>query len=276
MRHWISEGASVELPKVECTAIEVYPRTERVLQLPKAGQQISVLASFSDGTKRDVTSISTYETSSPAVGSVDFDGLVTGHARGQTAVTVRYLDKVQAVNFTAVETVKGFVWKATPEANFVDTLVNHKLKQLKYLPSGSCTDNEFVRRLYLDITGLLPSRGQTQEFLSSHDLKKRSTLVDKLLASEEFARYQAQKRSELMRLSAKRLPDGRAELFSNWIIDSVRNNMPMNEFTRSILTSTGDTHTSAPANYFLAIPSTEERTEMTAQLFMGSRLVPNI
>ncbi|HLK56123.1 MAG TPA: DUF1553 domain-containing protein, partial [Chthonomonadaceae bacterium] len=200
------------------------------------------------------------------------NGLVTGLARGQAAISVRYLDKLQSVPITVVEDVPGFAWNNPPEANFVDRLVDAKLKQLRYLPSETCSDPEFLRRVSLDLTGLLPPPERTRPFLQDRSSDKRSRLIDVLLETEEFARFQALKQADLMRVAPARLKEGRADLFARWLVDTVRKNTPYDQVVREILTASGDTRQVAPANYFLAIPTTEERTEMTTELFMGSRL----
>ncbi len=270
--NWISEGAYAELPATECSSIEVYPKGEQRLGPDAATRQISVLAHYSNGQIRDVTRICAFDTSSASAATVDSLGYVTGHSRGQTAISVRYLDKLLSVHFTMTEPTPGFKWNEPRPTNDIDRLVNEKLQQLQYLPSPVCSDSEFVRRVYLDLTGLLPSADQTRDFLADNSPDKRVRVVDKLLNSEEYARFWALKRADLMRVTPNRLKEGRAELYSDWIVDSIRQNMPYDRFARSLVTASGDTKKSPAACYFVAIPTQEERTEMTAEIFMGSRV----
>lgn len=272
LRNWVYEGARTDLPATDCERIEIRPGASRVLRAPYLKQQVSVLAYFTDGTSRDVTPIASFESSQPTVASVDADGLITGHGRGQAAVSIRYLDQLESFYVTVVEDVPGFTWKPQPEYNQVDTLVNAKLRQLQYLPAPTCTDEVFLRRIYLDLTGLLPSPEATRTFLADPATNKRARLVDALLETEEFARFWALKKADLMRVSPKRLKDGSAEGFASWLVNATRSNMPYDRFAREILTAAGDAKQVAPANYFLAIPTVEERTEMTTQLFLGSRV----
>ncbi len=272
IREWIDEGADIAIPTAECIRITITPGSGRVLHAPYLCQQISVVANYSDGSTRDVSAISTYESSNTSVATVDADGLITGHGRGQTAISVRYLDKLQSVNITLVEDIPGFVWKKTPENNFVDKLVDDKLKQLQYLPSPTCSDQVFIRRLSLDLTGMLPSVALTRAFLKDSSPDKRENLIRNFLNTEEYARFWALKKADLMRVSLAKLKQKEAEGFSRWIVDAVRSNMPYDQFARTILTSSGSVEKSPSAGYFLAIPTTEERTELTAQVFIGSRL----
>ena len=272
LRNWIAEGADAELPAVACARIVVYPDAARVLHTPYLKQQLSVIACFTDGTTRDVTAIATYDSSNKSVAVVDADGLVTGKSRGQAAISVRYLDKLVSAYITVVEDVPGFHWNNPPENNVVDRLTDQKLRQLQYLPSETCDDATFLRRISLDLTGLLPTPETTRRFLQDRSPDRRAKLIDALLETEEYARFWGLKLADLMRVSPGRLPDGRAERFARWIVDTVRANMPYDRFARAILTATGDTLETPPANYFLAISTTEERTEMTAQIFLGSRI----
>ncbi len=269
---WIAEGANTDLPATECQRIVVYPGPDRTLKAPSLTQQLSVLAYFSDGRVRDVTSIATYDTSGAETATVDAAGRVTGRQRGQAAISVRYLSQVQSVNFTVIEDVPNFTWSAPPEASFVDTLVNAKLKQLKFLPAETCDDATFVRRLHLDLTGLIPAGDEARRFIEDKDPQKRAKLIDQLLASEAFARFWALKRADLMRVSSTRLREGRAEKFSDWLVGAERDDMPYDQFARRLLTASGNTLEVPEANFFLAVAKPEERTEATAQLFLGSRL----
>lgn len=270
---WIAGGAKTDDDKQPaCVELVVHPGPSRILRAPHLAQQLAVTAKFADGTTRDVTALATYDVSHKDVLSVSDAGLVTGANRGQCAVSVRYLNRLESVHFTVIEDVKGFVWNDPSEANFVDKHVHTKLKQLQVLPSGTCDDATFVRRVHLDLTGLLPTTDRARAFLADTATDKRAKLVDELLATEEFARYWALRTADLMRVSAKSLPKGRAELLSEWLVDGYRKNVPLDKAVTELLTATGDGATLATANYFLAIPTLEDLTETTAQLFMGSRV----
>lgn len=276
LHQWILEGVRGNSQnEPDCVRVEVYPKSSRVLDLSRKGeatQQLSVLAHFGDGSVRDVTRIATYGTSHDKVATVGASGLVTAHEAGLSAVTIRYLERLESVYFTAIRPVDGFVWTEQPETSFVDTHVNSKLRQMSILPSAVCSDEVFVRRVSLDLTGLLPTVEATRAFLQDDSKTKRAELVDRLLNSEEHPRFWAQKQADLMRVNSQLLPDGRADLLGSWIIDSFRKNQPFDEFARQVVTASGNTKQNAPANYFFAIESTNDVTETTSQVFMGSRI----
>lgn len=273
--NWIGEGANLDSEKTpHCVGIEVSPRSSRLLRAPHLTQQLAVRAKMSDGTLRNVTHLATYSTSNVEVAAPNANGLVTGRARGQAAVAVRYLDFVQAVNLTVVHPIEGFAeaWNNPPEYNYIDKHVNRKLRELQFLPGELCDDATFVRRVHLDLTGLLATADRVREFLADKAADKRTHLIDELLATEEFARFWALKEADLLRVSPTLLKDGRAELFHDWLVESFKKNQPFDAYVREILTATGDTRQVAPANYFQAIATTDDLAETTAQLFMGSRI----
>ena len=270
---WIAAGAKTDDDKQPaCVQLAVHPGPNRVLRAPHWAQQLSVIAKFADGTRRDVTALATYEVSHKEVLAVSDVGLVTGAKRGQGAVSVRYLNHLESVHFTCTEEVEGFVWNNPAEANFIDTHVHAKLNQLRVLPSDTCDDATFLRRVYLDLTGLLPPAEKAKAFLAEPAADKRAKVIDELLASEEFARYWALRTADLMRVNPKTLPEGRAELFADWLIAGYRDNIPFDKAVTELLTATGDAAKVPAANYFLAIPVLEDLAETTAQLFMGSRV----
>lgn len=273
LRNWIYEGCNDDpVTAPNCVKIEVTPTESRILFAPYHEQQLSVRAHFDDGSVRDVTDIATYSISHPEVITVSADGLVHGQSRGQSAVTVRYMEHLQSVHFTICEDVEGFQWPEVEENSFVDTLVNKRLRLLQFAPSPTCSDEVFIRRLYLDLTGLLPAVDVTREFLESKSATKRSDLVDALLDSRAFAHFQSLRLADLMRVNPKVLTDGRAEQFSEWLTEAVARNMPFDEMTVRLLTAKGDSRYVSEANYIAAITDPKELTESTAQIFMGSRI----
>ena len=270
---WITSGVKTDDEKSPaCVKLVVSPGPARVLRAPNLTQQLSVTAEFADGTRRDVTALATFDISDHNVLAVSESGRVTGLKRGQGAVSVRYLNHLESVHFTAIEDVPGFKWDDPPEANYVDQHVHAKLKQLQVLPSDGCDDATFLRRLYLDLTGLLPSPDVAKSFLENKATDKRAKLIDTLLESEEFARYWALQTADLLRVNAKTLPEGRADLLAAWLIDGYRKNVGFDRVATELLTAAGDATKVAAANFFLAIPTPEDLTETTAQLFMGSRV----
>jgi hypothetical protein len=273
LRSWISEGCQTDLdtaPKM--VRLEVYPESGRILREPFAAQQLLVLAHYSDGSSRDVTKIASYTSSEESVATVGPDGLIDGKDRGEIAVSVRYLDAVVGRTFTFVKDIPGFVWNDPASNNRVDDLVHSQLKLLGYLPSGTCSDAEFLRRVYLDVIGLLPTVEESRAFLADQDPSKRPKLIDRLLDRPEYASYWGQRQADLLRVTRQSLSQEGARRYYDWIVESVRSNQPFDRFVNDLLTSEGDTYEKPSANYYRAAADTNSVTESTVQLFMGVRI----
>jgi hypothetical protein len=268
---WIKEGAKSDKGQKKLKSLKVFPN-DRALEFPNQDQQLSVWAFFEDGSFKDVTRISTYSTSHKRVATVDDNGLVSGHDRGQSAISVRYIDDVVTVNFTMVKKVKDFKWQAPKEHNYIDTLVNNKLRQLQYLPANTIDDATFIRRLSLDTRGQLPSTQETQKFIGDKNPKKRSLLIDQYLESDAFARFYAMKIADLLKVNTNQLTPGNAANYSRWIHKTTKANMPFDKFTAELLLSKGHTDIDPRANFFRTTKDSKMVTESVSQLFMGSRL----
>jgi len=272
IRQWIAEGCNLDAadgPK--CVKLEVYP-PQRVLKQPAHKQQIIALAHFSDGTVRDVTKLVSFSSSDEAVATVDTNGLVTGIDKGETAVLVHYLDLMETSNLKFLKDEPGFQWPSPEENNYVDTLAFAKIKQLQIVPAGLSTDGEFLRRVYLDVIGNLPTREETETFLAESDIDKRAKLIDQLLERPEYATFWALRWGDLLRLNGKKIGDVSVPKFHQWIVASLRDNMPYDEFATELLTATGNTYSNPAANYYRAAQDTNDCTETTAQLFLGIRI----
>jgi len=272
LHDWIAQGChadAADAPK--CVKVDVFPR-QRIYKRPAHTQQLLVLAHFSDGTVRDVTNLACYSSSDEAVATVDAGGFVTGLDRGESAILVRYLEKMETSSLMFLKEVEGFKWSDAPKNNFVDNDVLDKLRQLQILPSEPCADDEFVRRVYLDVIGELPTVAEAQAFLADADPAKRTKLIDSLLGRPEYAEFWALKWGDLLRLRNSKVSAAGVHKFHRWIEAALRDNMPYDQFARDLLTADGSTFANPPANYFRTAAETNDCTETTSQLFLGIRI----
>ena len=272
LRDWIGEGCRVDSSPVKCVGIDVFPKNARVLYEPHKTQHYSVQARFSDGSIRDVTHLAKFETSDPNVAEVTRDGKVVGIDRGETAVIIRYLEFIQAPILTFVRDIDGFTWDNTKTKNYIDEHVHAKLRQLQYLPSGLSNDEVFLRRVYLDVIGLLPSREEAERFLADKSADKRARLIDELLQRPEYAMFWAQKWADLLRISKRLLGGTSVYKYNRWLRGAVSTNMRYDQFARELLTASGSTLTHPSGNYFRTAADTNDAMETTAQLFLGTRI----
>jgi hypothetical protein len=272
MEAWLSEGLRDDPPNLPALKrIEVLPGG-RVLNSPARWQQLAVLAHFADGQSRDVTRLTVFSSSDPGIATVSAAGLVEFGQPGEVAILCRYLDELLPVRLTYLEPPKGFTWQASPETNYIDRLVFAKLKMLSIPPSDLCTDEEFVRRAYMDLCGVLPSAAETRTFLTSKEANKRSKLIDSLLDRPEFADLWTLKWSDVLRSTRKSVQLKGAYTFQRWLHTHIAKNTPLDQVVRELLTARGDTFANPPANYYRIARDPSSLAETTAQLFFGIRM----
>jgi hypothetical protein len=273
IRAWIAAGARpdpADAPK--CVRLEVSPAGRRRQRLEDGGLQIVVSAHDADGRRRDVTRLAAYESSAPAVAAVDAHGRVTPARRGEAVILVRSLEHIELVPLLFVEEAAAVAWQPPPENNRIDTLVNAKLRELGYPPSPACTDAEFVRRVHLDVIGLLPTVDETRAFLADAAADKRARLVERLLDRDEHARAWALKWGDLLRMTRKLAGDDGVHKYHRWLEESFRTNKPHDAFTRELLLGSGSTFENPPAAFYRTTADMNETVETVAQLFLGVRL----
>lgn len=270
---WINSGAPADPgPVPEVVELEVYPKGG-VLNGEGASQQLSVRAKFSDGTDRDVTSLSFFMTSNDNSAEVDQAGLITAKNRGEAFVMARYGTFTEGVPFIVLPKDLEFTWSDPPVNNYVDSLVYAKLMNLRIVPSEICADETFLRRVYIDICGLTPTSEELQTFLADTNPNKRSVVIDELLERKEFVEMWVMKWSELLQIRSTPEVSYKATLlYYNWLQDKIANNVPVDDMIRQLLGSQGGTFTNAATNYFQAERDTLKVAENVAQVFLGTRI----
>ncbi len=272
LHDWIGEGLRIDGEGVaNLVRTEMLP-AKRVLREESPQQQLYVMGHFSDGTVRDITALTVFTSSNESVGTVSPSGLVEKTGRGETAILGRYLDKMITAHVTFLEDVEGFAWNNAKANNFVDTLTYDKLQQLQILPSEACTDEEFLRRAYLDTTGRLPTIEESLAFLDDKDATKRNKLIDALVETDDFAEFWTLKWGDILRSNSKKITATGIHKFRRWIYDSVRTDKPIDQFARELLTASGSVFENPAANYWRASRDPNDATETTAQLFLGIRI----
>ena len=277
IHQWIAEGA---IPDVETTQrverLEVIPDAAE-LTMPGMKQQLIVIAHYPDGATRDVTREAKFTSSVNEVANVTDKGVVTAERRGETAILTRYEGAYSTNNIIVMGDRSGYKWVETPEYNYIDTHVHNKLKRMKVLPSELCTDEEFVRRIYFDLTGIPPTPKQVRSFLTDKtpSKAKREQLIDALVETSEFVDHWTHKWGDLLQSNRKFLGERGVWLFQQWIHQAIAENRPYDEFVRDLITATGSTYTNPAANYFRVSREYTAAVENTTQLFLGVRFSCN-
>jgi hypothetical protein len=272
LRGWIADGVKLDLDSPRVKGIEVFPKSS-VIQLPGMKQQIAVHATFSDGSVRDVSVEAFLESSNTEVAIVNRAGTVTVVRRGETTILARYEGAYAAAGIVIMGDRKGYQWRDVPEHNYIDKLVDAKLKQMKILPSELCTDAEFIRRIYLDLTGLPPEPHEVRAFLADTrpTRVKRDALVDRLVGSAEYIEHWTNKWADLLQVNRKFLGQQGATAFRDYIRLSIADNQPYDRFAHDILTASGSNLENPAASYYKILREPGAIMENTTQLFLAVR-----
>lgn len=272
MLSWLTEGAKLdEGEPAKVVRLEVFP-PKVVLEGSDTKQQFIARAVYSDGHDRDVTNLTVFMTNNDTSAPINENGLVTAAARGEAFVMARY--ETHTVGSQVIVLPDNLNY--TPPkitGNYIDELVGAKLMKLRILPSGKCSDEEFLRRVTIDIAGKLPSDEEYTAFMSDSSPDKRSQLIDRLLERKEFSEIWAMKWADLLMLkSSNQVSYKSIFLYNTWLTNQISNDVPLDQTVRDLLTASGGTF-SEPATNFYQIERDQLKTaENVAQIFMGIRI----
>jgi hypothetical protein len=283
IRRWISAGAPFSDGKdLAVTKITVYPE-QRIISRNNR-QQFSVHAHYSDGSIVDVTQRAQYESNDPDIAVVDITGLVRSlDMSGEAAVMARYQGSVATFRATVPLGEKIPSYDFEPRT-IVDRFTQKKWQELGIVPSELCSDETFIRRVYHDITGTLPTPKQVNEFLydvtaAKNDKAKaevRDKLVDRLLETPEYSYLFANRWADVLRVKRGNNQNLNRAFgtfaFHNWIRASIANDKPYDQFAREILAAIGDESKAPPTVWFRDLQKPEQFVDDACQLFLGVRV----
>ncbi len=270
---WLEADAPIDPATVAtCVAVDIFPKVS-VLNGKGSTQRMTVKARYSDNTTRDVTHLALFLSSNDASAKIATDGLVTAGDRGEAFVMARFNTFTVGSPMVVLPKDYQFTFPASVEANYVDTLVNAKLKKLRIAPSGVCTDEAFLRRVYVDVIGVLPTAEEYTRYMASTSPTKREELVDELLGRKEFAELWVLKWAELLQIrSSNQVSYKSTLLYYNWLQDKIARNVPVNEWVQELLGANGGTFKNPATNYYQNETDILKVTENVAQVFMGMRV----
>jgi len=158
----------------------------------------------------------------------------------------------------------------------IDSFVFDRLRQKGLEPARRCSDAVFVRRVYLDVIGTLPTADEARQFLDDASPTKRAVLIDRLLQRDEFADYWAMKWGDLLRVKSEfpvKLWPNAAQAYDRWIRTALRQNMPYAQFVRELLTDSGSNFRSPAVNFYRSAGSHDPQAlaRIVALAFLGER-----
>lgn len=271
LRRWLEDGApEPEAKPPVVSALEVWP-ARRVL-VPGESQQLLVQAVWSDGQREDVTATAQYDSLNDGIAGVTPDGLVTAKERGETAVMVRFAGQATVAQVTLPYAAPTTAAVPFPPNNFIDEKLAAKWRDLGLTPSPLCSDEEFFRRIHLDVIGTLPTPPEIKAFLADKSPDKRTKAIDKVLDRPEFVDFWALKWGDLLRINRDQLEEKGMWSFANWVRAALRDGKPVDEFVRDIITAEGSTFTEGPANFYRLSRDPLDWSETATQVFLGVRL----
>jgi hypothetical protein len=273
LRRWIGAGNPYGRPDDPVvTRITLYP--EHRLISRQGRQQFAVYAHYSDGTLQDVTQRAQYESNDQDIAVVDGTGLVrTLDLSGASAVMARYQGQVAVFRATVPLGVKIPDYQFA-ERSLVDRFTHKQWQELGIVPSELCSDEQFIRRVYHDITGTLPTLAQVNAFLSDTAADKRDKLINALLETPEYSYLFANKWADVLRVKrGKQVQRAYGTFaFHNWIRESIAADKPYDQFVREILGAVGDESKCPPAVWYKDLRTADQFVDDAAQLFLGVRM----
>lgn len=271
---WIGSGMSFENPgEAILRRVEVFPKERRYRK--GAAQRLILRAHYSDGSVRDVTSLSAFQSNDKQLVTVDDNGrMQVDQVSGQAVVVARYMGMVDDSRVVVPEdrVLPDDAYQNLPVRNFIDEKAWARHRQLGLLPSAPCSDAEFIRRAFLDVTGMLPGAEEARQFLADSDPDKRRKLVDRLLESPAYADHWAAKFADLFRPNPDRVGVKGVVILDQWLREAFRTNKPWDQFVKEIVLAQGNTHRYGPAVIYRDRREPAELTTMFSQLFLGVRL----
>jgi hypothetical protein len=273
IRRWIAAGTPFGKPEDPVvTRISISPEHRLLTRQNK--QQFAVYAHYSDGSVEDITRRAQYESNDTEIAVVDPAGLVRTLAMsGEAAIMARYQGHVTTFRATVPLGEKIPDYKFEP-LTVVDQFSQKKWQELGLVPSDPCTDEQFIRRVSLDITGTLPTPEAVTKFVADKDPAKRDKLVDALLETPEYTYYFANKWADILRVKRRGIPANAQGTFAfhSWIREAIAADKPYDEFARAILAATGSETAHPPTVWYKELMEPQQFVDDTAQVFLGLRL----
>ena len=274
---WITAGAQddpnagKDIPTLQ--AVDLYPPTT-LLEGEQATQQLVAVARFSDGTDRDVTDLVWYGSNNDSSVGITSSGNTSSGQRGESFVMARYDTITVGVPVVVIPKNLTFHYPKSEGNTWVDDLVDTKLKSLRIAPSEVCNDETFLRRVSIDLVGLLPTQQEREAFLADKSPQKRSEYIEHLLGRKEFVDLWVMKWAEILQIrSINNIVDKKgALLYHQWLDRRIASNQPVDQMVRDLVTASGGTFENPPTNYYQAERNTLKLTENVAQAFLGMRI----
>ncbi len=160
----------------------------------------------------------------------------------------------------------------------IDELVNAKLAKEKIQPNAPASDEVFVRRVYLDVAGRIPTLPETTKFLQSSAANKRTKLIDELLAGDGYAQNFFNYWADILRMKSQMVGGGQSMPayygYAKWLKDSLRDNKPYDQMVREVVTADGKSYENGAIGFYIRDYNMPlDNMAVTTQIFLGTSMV---
>ena len=267
---WIAAGCpGPDRDATTLRGIEITPR--EITLAPDAKAPLTVTATYTDGSRRDVTRLARFTATDEAVATVDPAGLVTVVGHGAGGVTAWFSSQIAVTGVVVPfpNDIPAATFAAAPRSNLIDEIVLDQLAALHLEPSPPCDDATFIRRAALDTIGRLPTAEEVRRFVADDAPGKHERLVELLLARPEFVDYWAWKWSDLLLVTGSKLRPAAVAAYHRWIRDRVAENTPWDVLARAVVTAKGSSSSDGATNFFAVHQDPEAMAENVSQAFLG-------
>jgi hypothetical protein len=246
MLKWIQDGAKLDVEETGAfDRLEVFPK-EFVGNKVGDTMQLKVLAYWQDGTVEDVTAFTRFDTNDESVATVNDLGEVKIVGKGDSHVVAFYDNGVLPLPvMLPVSDQVGTKYPKVKASTPIDKAIATKLQKVGIVPSEIATDQEFLRRVTLDVTGTLPTAKEVKDFLASKDSKKRQKKIDELLTRPAYAAWWTTKINDFQGNSPAQLNINNYARktnpsldWYNWVYRRVSENRPYDEIVEGIVMGT--------------------------------------
>ena len=250
-------------------SVDVVPASQTLA----VGQRIGIRATarYNNGSTRDVTALARIEVVDDSVAEIAADGSVTAKAGGLAVILARYMGRSAVANLL-VPYASASPLKTFQPNNYIDEIVTAKWRQLGLRPARLSSDTQFLRRVSLDLTGVLPREEDIRAFAADTAADKRARVIDKLLDGPEYVDFWTLRWGDLLRVTRNGMGEKAMWNFHRWLNRSMRENRSVDEMVREILLSRGQPNSQDVAAFYRMTRSPEEAGEAVSIAFMGLRL----
>jgi hypothetical protein len=269
---WLYSGADADpLDTPSPVRIEVHP--QQVVFPTRGGiQRTIVTAYYSDGAQRDVTDLAVFISNNEAAATVTEDGVMTSTGPGSAFILARF-DQFTEGAFVTVRPGTPYQPGEFESQNFIDEIASARWRDMHIVPSELCSDEVFLRRVYIDLIGLLPTPEQHKAFLDDPSPNKRDEVVDALIARDEFRDQWVMQWAEMLQIRTSNgvSPKG-LQLYDKWLRERVHAGTTIDKIVRELIPATGGTFENPATSYYQTETTPQLLAEGAAQAFLGTRI----